>query len=129
MKRLFLIASLIFGYCLVTVFMVLVLSSTRNPVDDIRKLPVVETMEVTDISALCKGKVIDMADFPSPDFGIELNDGSGYRKYLSTQRSGNVFGVVFNNLKFNRRFFGEKQFDRLVLAAVAYQSDFRTKTY
>lgn len=65
---------------LVTVFMVLVLSCTKNPVDDIRKLPVVETMEVTDvtdISALCKGKVIDMGDLPSPDFGIELNDGSG----------------------------------------------------
>lgn len=86
---------------LVPVFMFLVLTCTRNPVDDIRKLPVVETMEVidvTDISALCKGKVIDMGDFPSPDFGIELNDGSGYRKYLSTQRSGNVFGLVFNNL-------------------------------
>ena len=31
--------------------------------------------------------------------------------------------------KFNRRFFGEKQFDRLVLAAITYQSDFKTKTY
>ncbi|WP_286845649.1 MULTISPECIES: IS1595 family transposase [unclassified Proteiniphilum] len=31
--------------------------------------------------------------------------------------------------KFNRRFFREKQFDRLVFAAVSYQSDFRTKIY
>ncbi len=86
---------------IVAVFMVLVLSCTKNPVDDIRKLPVVitlEVMDVTDISALCKGEVIDMGDFPSPDFGIELNDGFGYRKYMSTQRSGNVFGVVFNKL-------------------------------
>ena len=31
--------------------------------------------------------------------------------------------------KFNRRFFREKQFERLVFAAVSYQSDFRTKIY
>lgn len=31
--------------------------------------------------------------------------------------------------KFNRRSFREKQFDRLVFAALSYQSDFRTKIY
>lgn len=31
--------------------------------------------------------------------------------------------------KFNRRFFGGRQFDRLVCAAVSYQADFRTKIY
>ena len=31
--------------------------------------------------------------------------------------------------KFNRRYFGEQQFNRLVFAAVSYQSDFRTKIY
>ena len=31
--------------------------------------------------------------------------------------------------KFNRRYFQQQQFDRLVVAAVSYQSDFRTKNY
>jgi transposase-like protein len=31
--------------------------------------------------------------------------------------------------KFNRRYFGEKMFDRLVLAAVAYPTDFKSKIY
>jgi hypothetical protein len=31
--------------------------------------------------------------------------------------------------KFNRRYFGEKMFDRLVLAAVSYHTDFKSKIY
>ena len=31
--------------------------------------------------------------------------------------------------KFNRRYFGEKLFDRLVLVAVSYQTDFKSKIY
>jgi transposase-like protein len=31
--------------------------------------------------------------------------------------------------KFNRRFFGEKQFDRLAIAAVSYKPDFKSKIY
>ena len=31
--------------------------------------------------------------------------------------------------KFNRRYFGEKMFDRLVLVATSYQTDFKSKIY
>ncbi|SFL61737.1 ISXO2-like transposase domain-containing protein, partial [Porphyromonadaceae bacterium KH3CP3RA] len=31
--------------------------------------------------------------------------------------------------KFNRRFFGEKLFDRLVIAAVSYPPEFKSKIY
>jgi len=31
--------------------------------------------------------------------------------------------------KFNRRYFGEKQFDRLLIAAVSYTRDFKSKIY
>ncbi|NLX66928.1 MAG: IS1595 family transposase, partial [Bacteroidales bacterium] len=31
--------------------------------------------------------------------------------------------------KFNRRFFPEKLFDRLVIAAVSYSPDFKSKIY
>lgn len=31
--------------------------------------------------------------------------------------------------KFNRRYFGERLFDRIVLAAITYTTDFRSKTY
>lgn len=76
-------------------------SCSQSPVEDSRKLPVIETsnaQDITEMSALCKGIVVDMGDLPSSNFGIELNDGSGYGKYLSTQRSGNEFGVSFNHL-------------------------------
>jgi len=31
--------------------------------------------------------------------------------------------------KFNRRYFGEKQFDRLLIAAVSYTPDFKSRNY
>lgn len=31
--------------------------------------------------------------------------------------------------KFNRRYFGEKLFDRVVLAAISYNTDFKSRTY
>ncbi|MFV0396570.1 MAG: IS1595 family transposase, partial [Bacteroidales bacterium] len=31
--------------------------------------------------------------------------------------------------KFNRRYFGEKQFDRLLIAAVSYPPDFKSRIY
>ncbi len=31
--------------------------------------------------------------------------------------------------KFNRRYFGEKLFDRLVMVAISYKTDFKSKIY
>ncbi|MGI6048731.1 MAG: IS1595 family transposase, partial [Petrimonas sp.] len=31
--------------------------------------------------------------------------------------------------KFNRRYFGENQFDRLLIAAVSYSPDFKSRIY
>ncbi|MDD3725050.1 MAG: IS1595 family transposase, partial [Bacteroidales bacterium] len=31
--------------------------------------------------------------------------------------------------KFNRRYFGEKQFDRLLVAALTYTPDFKSRIY
>ena len=31
--------------------------------------------------------------------------------------------------KFNRRYFGEKLFDRIVLAAISYNTDLKSRTY
>jgi hypothetical protein len=37
-----------------------------------------------------------------------------------------LLGVYY---KFNRRYFGENQFDRLLIAAVSYAPDFKSRIY
>lgn len=61
----------------------------------------VETLEVVDITdqtAMAKGRITDRGSGPISELGIELNDGNGYVQYYRTVISSNEFGVQFTGL-------------------------------
>ncbi len=61
----------------------------------------VETLEVeqiSDITAVCKGKITDKGTGTISQYGIELDDGTGYEKHPRTISSGDHFGVEFVGL-------------------------------
>ena len=56
-------------------------------------------IEVTDITAVCKGKIVNAQASTISQYGIELNDGKGYKKHPSTNiSSNNEFEVSFTGL-------------------------------
>lgn len=61
----------------------------------------VETLDVQDVGdvmAVCKGKISDKGTGTITQYGIELNDGNGYKKYPQTKASLDVFEVTFAGL-------------------------------
>ena len=68
------------------------------------KVETMQVLEVTDHTALCKGRIIDKGNSTIARYGIELDDGSGFKQFLRTMTSGNDFGVQFNNLVPNKTY-------------------------
>lgn len=62
------------------------------------KVETVEVVDITDHTALCRGRIIDKGSGAISRYGIELDDGSGYTRHFRTMTSGNDFGVQFTNL-------------------------------
>ncbi|WP_418892934.1 glycoside hydrolase family 43 protein [Limibacterium fermenti] len=80
--------------------MIVLFSCNNNPVEDNRSAQV-ETLEVeqiSDITAMCKGKITDKGTGTISQYGIELDDGNGYEKHPRTISSGDHFGVEFVGL-------------------------------
>jgi hypothetical protein len=93
----------------------------------------VETLEVVDITdqtAMAKGRIADRGSGSISRLGIELNDGNGYVQHYRTVISGNEFGVRLTGLSPNKTYryrayaddgtvhLGEeKQFTTLVASA------------
>ncbi len=67
----------------------------------------VETLGVSDITdqtALVKGRIKSQGSGTVSRVGIELNDGNGYVKHYRTLISGNEFGVQLTGLTFNKTY-------------------------
>ena len=74
---------------------ILFLSCIDNPVEDNRSAQVetLEAEQIIDISVICKGKITDKGTGVIAQYGIELNDGSGYTKLPRTISYANDFRV------------------------------------
>ncbi|SFS40998.1 Glycosyl hydrolases family 43 [Porphyromonadaceae bacterium NLAE-zl-C104] len=57
-----------------------------------------DAQEITDITAVCKGRITDKGTGVISQYGIELNDGSGYVKHPRTMVPGNDFEIQFSEL-------------------------------
>ncbi|SFS69237.1 Alginate lyase [Porphyromonadaceae bacterium NLAE-zl-C104] len=60
-----------------------------------------EVVDITDFSAMCRGRIIDEGSGTVSRYGIELDGGSGYVKHFRTEISGNNFGVQLTGLSQN----------------------------
>lgn len=74
---------------------ILFMSCNNNPVEDNRSAQVetLEAEQITDISVVCRGKITDKGSGVIAQYGVELNDGSGYTKHPKTVLSANDFQV------------------------------------
>ena len=81
-------------------YFVLIVSCSGNTESEHRPAKV-ETLGVdgiTENSAVCKGGIIDAGTRVIAEFGMEVEDGTGYKKYRRTTLSGAEFGVTLTGL-------------------------------
>lgn len=84
-------------YILLFVTVVIISCDTPEAVI-LAKVETIEVLDVTDHTALCKGRITDKGSSTIARYGIELDDGSGFKQFLRSMTSGNDFGVQLNNL-------------------------------
>src|SRR5690554_8081050 len=92
---------ILFKYIALCLFVVFISCDKPEAVTS-AKVETLEASEVTDHTALCKGKIIDRGSGTIARYGIELDDGSGFKPFQRTMTSGNDFGVQLNSLVPNK---------------------------
>lgn len=76
------------------------LSCNKESDTEIRHAQVetLEAKEVSDISAVCRGRIIDSGDGAISEYGMEVKKDGSYKKYPHTYSSENEFGVTLTGL-------------------------------
>lgn len=90
---------------LILLLSVVVVSCSDRP--EMIRPTLVETLEVVDITdqtAMTKGRIMDKGSGSISGLGIELNDGNGYVRHSRTVISDNEFGVQFTGLSPNKTY-------------------------
>jgi len=88
-------------YSKIIILLLSVLIVSCKDAPEARLSATVETLEavdITDHSAMCRGRITNEGNSTISRYGIELNDGSGYTKHFRTEISGNNFGVQLTGL-------------------------------
>lgn len=62
------------------------------------KVETTDVLNINDYAALCKGRILDKGSGTIARYGIELDEGNGYKQFYRTMTSGDDFGVQFNDL-------------------------------
>ena len=82
-----------------TLFLVVIAPSCdKTETTSSTKVETVEAVDITDHTALCRGRIVNKGSGTILGYGIEMNDGSGYTQYFKTMTSGNDFEVQFTKL-------------------------------
>lgn len=86
--------------CYLVLLLSLVIVSCKESPETIlpTKVETLEVVDITDQTALAKGRIQEQGSGPISRLGIELNDENGYTKHYRTMISGNEFGVQFTGL-------------------------------
>lgn len=88
---------ILFKYIVILLTVVVISCDTPEAVT-LAKVETMEVLDLTDHTALCKGRITNKGSKTIARYGIVLDDGSGFKQFLRTMTSGNDFGVQFNNL-------------------------------
>ena len=73
-------------------------SDNKDPENRPAQVETLESDQISDITAVCKGRITDKGTGTISQYGIELNDGKVYEKHPRTISSGDNFGVEFVGL-------------------------------
>lgn len=92
-------------YLILLLSMLIVVSCADSP-ETISQTQVetLEVVDITDQTAMAKGRITDRGNGSISRLGIELNDGNGYVQHSRTVMSGNDFGVQFTGLLPNKTY-------------------------
>src|SRR5574344_2166413 len=88
---------MLFNY--LTLLSAIAMISCESPVGvKLAKVERIAVLKTTAYTALCMGRILDRGSGTIARYGIELDEGNGYKQFYRTMTSGDEFGVQFNDL-------------------------------